>query len=93
MMFLEVNAIKFGIVMKNWIQDSSDDLVIILFFRTTRPSLGPTQPPSQRAPGNHSPGVKRPEREPEHSPPYSSILRIRSGGVTLLPNISFHCVP
>jgi hypothetical protein len=40
---------------------------IFLFSMPSRPVLGPTQPPIQRVPGVLSPGVKRPEREADHS--------------------------
>jgi hypothetical protein len=39
-----------------------------LFSTSSRPALGPTQPPIQRVPGSLSPGVKRPECEVDHSP-------------------------
>jgi hypothetical protein len=44
------------------------------FFFTTafRPALGSTQPPNQRVPVVLSPGVKRPGREADHSPPSSA---------------------
>jgi hypothetical protein len=37
-----------------------------------RPALGLTQPPKQGVPGALSPGVKRPGREADHSPPTSA---------------------
>jgi hypothetical protein len=45
-----------------------------MFFLTTasRPALGPTQTPIQRAPGAISLGVKRPGRDAEHLPPSSA---------------------
>jgi hypothetical protein len=39
------------------------------FSMSSRPVLGPTQPPIQWAPGVLSPEVKLPEREADHSPP------------------------
>jgi hypothetical protein len=39
---------------------------------SSRPALGPTQPPMQWVPGALSPGVKRPRREADHSPPTST---------------------
>jgi hypothetical protein len=39
-----------------------------LFSMSSRPVLGPTQPPIQWEPGALSPGVKRPGREVDHSP-------------------------
>jgi hypothetical protein len=38
---------------------------------SSRPALGPTQPPIHWVPGALSPGVKRQEREADHSPPTS----------------------
>jgi hypothetical protein len=37
--------------------------------------IQPTQPPIQWVPGSHSPGVKRPEREANHSPPTSAEVK------------------
>jgi hypothetical protein len=42
---------------------------------TSRPDLGPTQPPIQWVPGALSPGVKRPGREDDHSPPTSAEVK------------------
>jgi hypothetical protein len=60
---------------------------------SSRPALGPTQPHIQLVPGALSPGVKRPGREADHSPPtsaevkntwiYISTLPIRLHGVVL----------
>jgi hypothetical protein len=41
---------------------------------SSRPALGPTQPPIQWVPGFLSPGVKRTGREADHSLPTSAIL-------------------
>jgi hypothetical protein len=38
-----------------------------LFFTSSRPALGPTQPPIQWVPGALSQGVKPPGREADHS--------------------------
>jgi hypothetical protein len=43
------------------------------FFTACRPALGPTQPPIQWVPG-----VKRPGREADHSPPSSA--EVKNGG-------------
>jgi hypothetical protein len=44
-----------------------------IFFSTlSRPVLGFTQPPTQCVTGAHFPGVKRPGREADHSPPTSA---------------------
>jgi hypothetical protein len=46
-----------------------------LFSTSSRPALGPTQPPIQRVLGAVSPGVKRPEREADHSPPANTEVK------------------
>jgi hypothetical protein len=46
-----------------------------LFSTASRPALGPTQPPIQWVPGALSPGVKRQEREADHSPPISAEVK------------------
>jgi hypothetical protein len=46
-----------------------------LFSMWSRPALGPTQPPIQWVPGVLSPGVKRPWREADHSPPTSAEVK------------------
>jgi hypothetical protein len=43
-----------------------------LFSTSSRPALGPTQPPTQWVPGAISLGAKRPGREADHSPPTSA---------------------
>jgi hypothetical protein len=48
-----------------------------LFTTASRTALGPTQPPIQWVPGALSVGVKRPEREADHSPPSSAESRMR----------------
>jgi hypothetical protein len=63
------------------------------FFSSSRPALGPIQPPVQWVPGALSLGVKRPGHEADHSPPssaevknawsYTSTLPIRIHGVVL----------
>jgi hypothetical protein len=50
-------------------------LGIFLFTTASRTALGPTQPPIQWVPGALSLGVKRPEREDEHSPPSSAEVK------------------
>jgi hypothetical protein len=42
-----------------------------IFSASSRPVMGPTQPPIQRVPGALSLGVKRPGRESDHTPPTS----------------------
>jgi hypothetical protein len=46
-----------------------------LFSTLSRPVLGSAQPPIQRVPGALSPGVKRPGRESDYSPPTSADIR------------------
>jgi hypothetical protein len=46
-----------------------------IFSTSSRPALETTQPPSQRVPGNLSPGVKWLEREADHSPPTSAEVK------------------
>jgi hypothetical protein len=47
----------------------------IFLFST---ALGPNQPPIQCVQGALSPGVKRPERDADHSPPSSA--EVKNGG-------------
>jgi hypothetical protein len=47
----------------------------ILFATITSPALGPTQSPIQRVPGAPSLGVKRPEREADHSLSSSAAVK------------------
>jgi hypothetical protein len=58
--------------------DSRQRQVISLSSITSRPVLGPTQPPIQWVLGTLSPGVKWPGREADHSPP--SSVEVKSGG-------------
>jgi hypothetical protein len=51
---------------------------IFLYFTASRPILRPTQPPVQPVPGAHSPGVKQPGHEADHSPPFSA--EVKNGG-------------
>jgi hypothetical protein len=59
-------------------------LGIFLFTTVPRPALGPTQPPIQWVPGALSLGVKRPEREADHSPP-SSVEAKNAWSYTSIP--------
>jgi hypothetical protein len=47
------------------------------FLTSQRPDQlwGPTQPPIQWVPGPLSPGIKRPGREADHSPPSSAEIK------------------
>jgi hypothetical protein len=46
-----------------------------LFSTSSTLALGPTQPSIQWVPGAHSPGVKRPGYEADHSPPSSAEVK------------------
>jgi hypothetical protein len=46
-----------------------------IFSTASRPALGSTQPLNQWVPGVLSPGVKRPGRETDHSPPASAEVK------------------
>jgi hypothetical protein len=45
------------------------------FSTSPRPALVSTQPPIQWVPGPLSPGVKRPAREADHSPPTNAEVK------------------
>jgi hypothetical protein len=45
------------------------------FSTSSRPALGSTQPPIQWVPGALSPGVRRPDREADHSHPTSDKVK------------------
>jgi hypothetical protein len=51
---------------------------MFLFFTTSRPVLGPTQPPIHRVPGALSLGVKRSGREAEIQPELQKDEVVRS---------------
>jgi hypothetical protein len=46
-----------------------------LFSKSSRPALGSTQLPIQCVQGGLSPGVKRPGREGDHTPPASAAVK------------------
>jgi hypothetical protein len=46
-----------------------------LFFKSSRPALGSTQPPIEWVPEVLSPGIKWPEREAGHSAPASAEVK------------------
>jgi hypothetical protein len=46
-----------------------------ILVTSSRPVLGPTQPPIQWVPGTLFPGVKRPGLEADHSPPASAEVK------------------
>jgi hypothetical protein len=46
-----------------------------IFSKSSRPTLGSMQPPIQWVPRALSPGLKRPEREADHSTPASAEVK------------------
>jgi hypothetical protein len=48
---------------------------IFVFSTTTRLDLGLVQPPIQWVPGTITPGLRRPRREADHSPPTSGEVK------------------
>jgi hypothetical protein len=57
------------------------------FFSTPQPlepTLGPSQPPIQWVLGPISPGIKRPGREADHSPPSSAEVKNDGGNLRSL---------
>jgi hypothetical protein len=53
----------------------ADGARIFLFFMAFRSSLRPTKPTVQRVHEIIFPGIKRPEREADHSSPYSAEVK------------------
>jgi hypothetical protein len=60
---------------------------IFVFSIGSRPTLGPTQSPTQWVPGAHSSGVKRQGREPDHSLPSSAKVK-KGGAIPPLHSVS-----
>jgi hypothetical protein len=60
-----------------------------LFTTSSRLALGSTQPSIQWVPGVLSPGVKRPVREADHSPPTSAARSRKCGSMHPLPHTSY----
>jgi hypothetical protein len=56
---------------------------ISLFSTSSRPVPGPTEASTQWVPGDISPGVKRPGRKADHSPPSSA--EVKKGGARPSP--------
>jgi hypothetical protein len=52
-----------------------EEISLCDFSMLSRTDLGPTQPPIQCVEGALSMGVKRPERETDHSPPSSAEVK------------------
>jgi hypothetical protein len=57
------------------VQLPAEMMGIFLFATASGPALRPTQPPIQRVPGALFPGIKRPGREADHSPPSSADVK------------------
>jgi hypothetical protein len=55
--------------------ESRQGLRIFLYTTASRPVLGPTQPPVQWVTGALSLGIKRQDREADHSPPSSAEVK------------------
>jgi hypothetical protein len=62
----------------------------LLLATASRSALEPTQPPNQWVSGAPSPGVKRPVREADHSPPASTEAN-NAWRYTSTPNMSSRC--
>jgi hypothetical protein len=60
---------------------------IFVLSTSSRPVLGPTQPPIQRVLRALPPGVKRPGRDADHSPPTSAEVK-NAGSIHPLPHTS-----
>jgi hypothetical protein len=58
--------------------------------RSSRPALGPTQPPIQWEPGAISPEVKRPKRETDRSLQFNAEIK-NDGAIPQLPYASSWC--
>jgi hypothetical protein len=65
----------YGLDCQGGLSSSRDRVKIFLFYRSSRPALGPTPPSIQWAPGVLSQGVKRSRREADHSPPTSAEVK------------------
>jgi hypothetical protein len=61
---------------------------IFLFSTASRPAMGPTQPPIKWVLGDFL-GVKRPQREANHSPPTSAEVKY-GGTIPPLPPGGLH---
>jgi hypothetical protein len=70
-----------GIATSYWLDDRGVGVLVPVgvknFYLSTssRPALGSTQPPIQLVPGAFSPGIKRPGREADHSPPTNAEVK------------------
>jgi hypothetical protein len=84
-----------GIVLYYGLHDlwfkSRQEMRIFLFTTASRPALGPTKPLIQWVTRALSPGVKRPWREADHSPPSSAEVK-NAWSYTSTPPIRLHGV-
>jgi hypothetical protein len=62
-----------------------------IMIKLSIPAVGSNEPPIQSAPGALSLGVKRPEREADHSPPSSAEVKF-SWSYTSTPPVPLHGV-
>jgi hypothetical protein len=68
-------ATGYGLDDRRGRSSSTDRVKNFLFSTSSRPVLGPTQPPIQWVMGAVSPGVKRQGREADHSPAASAEVK------------------
>jgi hypothetical protein len=59
----------------------------LYFHQQSRPSVEPTQPPIQWVPGALSPGVKRPGREADRSPPSTAEVKKKWSYTSITPYV------
>jgi hypothetical protein len=67
--FVIDSVLKFGYTVVYWLSTWFAGAGIFLFSTASKLALGPTQPPIYWVPGALTPGLKRPERETNHSLP------------------------
>jgi hypothetical protein len=79
----DITVVCYGL--DDWVFESWQGLGIFLFNTTSRPALGPTQPPIQCVPGALSLGVKQQGREADHSPPSGAEVKIVWSYTSSLP--------
>jgi hypothetical protein len=65
-------------------------MALLIIVTVSRPALGPTIPPMQWVPEVLTPGLKRPGRETDHSPPSSA--EVNAWSYTSVPPIRLHGV-
>jgi hypothetical protein len=85
----QLNSIALGNGLDDRGFESPQGLGIFLFDTMSRPAPGPTQPPLQWVPGAVSPGINRPGREADHSPPSSTEVKRITGAIPPFPPYVF----